>query len=108
MIMLKDATCATGRASDTRRLGTPLAAPPLAPAAPPTRYYRYAEIFAFLDAVDLCGKSIPTKVQDHPDTGFSSSLSPAHHRRAPPIHRCRTTPTGRSTPRSATCPSRRG
>ena len=67
MIMLKDATCATGRASDTRRLGTPLAAPPLAPAAPPTRYYRYAEIFAFLDAVDLCGKSIPTKVQDHPD-----------------------------------------
>ena len=67
MIMLKDATCATGRASDTRRLGTPLAAPPLAPAAPPTRYYRYAEIFAFLDAVDLCGKAIPTKVQDHPD-----------------------------------------
>ena len=27
----------------------------------------YAEILAFLDAVDLCGKAIPTKVQDHPD-----------------------------------------
>ena len=27
----------------------------------------YTEIFAFLDAVDLCGKAIPTKVQDHPD-----------------------------------------
>ena len=27
----------------------------------------YTEIFAFLDAVDLCGKASPTKVQDHPD-----------------------------------------
>ena len=27
----------------------------------------YTEIFAFLDAVDHCGKAIPTKVQDHPD-----------------------------------------
>ena len=27
----------------------------------------FNEILAFLDAVDLHGKSIPTKVQDHPD-----------------------------------------
>ena len=37
----------------------------------------YTEIFAFLDAVDLCGKAIPTKVQDHPDRLASSS----RHRR---------------------------
>ena len=42
-----------------------LSPPTLSPAAPPI--YRYTEIFAFLDAVDLCGKSIATKVQDHPD-----------------------------------------
>ena len=66
MIMLKDATCATGRASDTRRLGTRLAAHALTRRASHP-IYRYTEIFAFLDAVDLCGKSIATKVQDHPD-----------------------------------------
>ena len=66
MIMLKDATYATGRASDTRRLGTPLAAHALTRRASHP-IYRYTEIFAFLDAVDLCGKAIPTKVQDHPD-----------------------------------------
>ena len=54
--------------------------PPRSPAAPPTRYYRYTEIFAFLDAVDLCGKSIPTKVQDHPDR----PLFPPLARSSPP------------------------
>ena len=28
----------------------------------------FTEILTFLDAVDLHGKAIPTKVQDHPDT----------------------------------------
>jgi len=35
----------------------------------------FNEIIAFLDAVDLHGKSIPTKVQDHPD----KPVDPARH-----------------------------
>ena len=27
----------------------------------------FHEILSFLDAIDACGKTIPTKVQDHPD-----------------------------------------
>ena len=33
----------------------------------------FHEILSFLDAIDSCGKSIPTKVQDHPDKPVDSS-----------------------------------
>ena len=33
----------------------------------------FHEILSFLDAIDACGKSIPTKVQDHPDKPVDAS-----------------------------------
>ena len=31
------------------------------------------EILEFLDAIDQCGKGIPTKIQDHPDKPVDAS-----------------------------------
>ena len=45
-----------------RHLTTPTPPPPLTP-----QDATFHEILSFLDAIDACGKTIPTKVQDHPD-----------------------------------------
>ena len=50
----------------------PLLSAPLLPLLPPislsaAQDATFNEIIAFLDAVDMHGKNIPTKVQDHPD-----------------------------------------
>ena len=39
--------------------------PPPPPLTPQDATFH--EILSFLDAIDACGKTIPTKVQDHPD-----------------------------------------
>ena len=44
------------------RTPPPLPLPPLTP-----QDATFHEILSFLDAIDACGKTIPTKVQDHPD-----------------------------------------
>ena len=50
-------------------------------------------------AVDLCSRRSHEGTRDRRQLLFL--LSPAHHRRAPPIHRCRTSSTARSTPMKA-------
>ena len=55
------------------RLKTPPAPPPTPPSPnlrtppPSPQDATFHEILSFLDAIDACGKTIPTKVQDHPD-----------------------------------------